>query len=165
MSWNEQKGHRFEDLRKRQDALSDAERAELASLTNELEGSDVTFMDENTNQKVMLATTKSHDSGTEPSPQVGFRIVSFAGGTIFAFLLSVGAYIFAMGTALSWPLSNPNMEYALGQGAFWGIVGGLMVGLGASRRPTCERVSGASVLQAPFGQASVVFASLFMSWE
>jgi hypothetical protein len=60
------------------------------------------------------------------------RLASFAAGAVITFLISVIAFVFAMGHALSWPLSDPNMAYALCEGRFWGVVGALVVGLGAA---------------------------------
>jgi hypothetical protein len=63
------------------------------------------------------------------------RIVAFAVGAIVSFLASIIAFVLAMGTALHWPLSEANVDYALTAGAVWGAVGGFLVGLLAAVAP------------------------------
>jgi hypothetical protein len=67
--------------------------------------------------------------------QMVLRLVGFSGGAITTLLFSVVAYVFAMGSALSFPLSDPNMEYAVGRGLFWGVIGGLVVGAATATIP------------------------------
>jgi hypothetical protein len=60
--------------------------------------------------------------------RVGSVIGGFVAGVLLTFLMTVAAYVYAMGTALCWPLSDPNLRYALEEGAIWGAVGGIIVG-------------------------------------
>jgi hypothetical protein len=150
VSWNEQKGRRFEELRKRGYALPDDERTELAVLTSELEGVETSYMDEKTKRKMLSPVEEPSTSIRVPTR---FRAPAFCGGVSLAFLCTFGAYVFAMGAALSWPLSAPNMEYAISQGVFWGVVGGLLVGFVAS-----SMASNARACLALIGVGSVVWA-------
>lgn len=62
MPWNEEKGQRIEDLHKRKGELSDAERAELAALTSELEGVASAILADDIECKPTLARIEPPDS-------------------------------------------------------------------------------------------------------
>lgn len=61
------------------------------------------------------------------------RTANFVAAAIVTFLASIIAFVCAMGTAIHWPISAPNMEYALGYGSVSGVVGGVLVGVLAAR--------------------------------
>jgi hypothetical protein len=64
--------------------------------------------------------------------QIASRLAGFIGGALIAFLCSVVAFVIAMRLALHAPIADPNMELALHEGAFWSVVGGLLIGFGAA---------------------------------
>ena len=65
--WNEQKGERLEDLRKRETELTDPERAELAALAQELEGLDFAYTTEATKRKIRDREKRSNQLGEGPT--------------------------------------------------------------------------------------------------
>ena len=77
--WNEQKARRFEGLRKRTTSLSDADRAELAELTRELEGVETAFMDNDTKRKIDQLTTPKGGDQRPPRWNVVSVCMAFVG--------------------------------------------------------------------------------------
>ena len=54
-------------------------------------------------------------------------LIAVAGTTVGTLL----AFVLGMGSALSWPLSVPNLEFAMSAGGCWGGIGSVLV-LGVS---------------------------------
>jgi Zn-dependent M16 (insulinase) family peptidase len=69
--WDEQKGQRYEELRKREDSLGDEERSELTALQRELEGLDTSIASEDTNRKIR--DLQRHSNRPDENAQSGFR--------------------------------------------------------------------------------------------
>jgi hypothetical protein len=132
--WNEQKADRFEDLRKRQDALSTAERMEFDELTKDLEGIESAIVNEATVRK-LSRTSRPLDAEPEQQFTPWRRLLCLAYGLLLTLFLTVAASVFATSNALGWPLSEANMQYALIQGAVLGVVAGAVLGAVAAKEP------------------------------
>jgi len=145
-TWNEEKGQRFEDLHKRKGELSDAERAELAALTSELEGVESAIMAGDINRKPTLARLAPRDTaGNVPT----WISVGAGAGGLFAlaftlwrgyyyntFLFSSAGAIFGslLGFAL-WVTLTSRRVSAISFVFSWGLLGaagGFLFAVGAS---------------------------------
>jgi hypothetical protein len=88
--WTEEKGRRFEDLRKRTMSLTESERVELQELTTEIEGIETAFMDEDTRRRLLAIGTAQ--SGSQPvslwiigSALIGMML-AMCGGAVHGYL-------------------------------------------------------------------------------
>lgn len=122
---NEPTDSHFEAFRERKQTIADAERVTVAQSTPERECVESACVDDDIERKLTSIISQAH-------PLV--RVGTFVGGAAITFLVTVCACVIAMANALSWPLSDVNLQYAQAVGASWGGVGGLIVGTGASTR-------------------------------